>query len=185
MQFNGSMRSVLLLALVVTAAACASAGADAWSGKAGEWTPLFNGRDLSGWKVPEGDNGHWRAVGAVIDYDALSEATGDKNLWTEREYGDFVLRLDWRLKEYAGLYEMPTILPDGSYQTDASGNVIRMARPNADSGIYLRGTSKAQINLWAWPVGSGVRSRASWRISGGDASAVAPCARELLRRCPT
>jgi hypothetical protein len=28
-------------------------------------------------------------------------------------------------------------------------------RPNVDSGIYLRGSSKAQVNLWAWPIGSG------------------------------
>ena len=25
----------------------------------------------------------------------------------------------------------------------------------ADSGIYLRGSSKAQVNIWQWPVGSG------------------------------
>jgi len=24
-----------------------------------------------------------------------------------------------------------------------------------DSGIYLRGSSKAQVNIWTWPVGSG------------------------------
>src|SRR5262245_55380933 len=60
---------------------------------------LFNGKDLSGWKVPERDGGHWKVVDGAIDYDAGSEASGDKNLWSEREYGDFVLRLDWRLKE--------------------------------------------------------------------------------------
>ena len=38
------------------------------------YVSLFNGRDLSGWKVPEGDNGHWKVVDGVIDYDALSEA---------------------------------------------------------------------------------------------------------------
>jgi hypothetical protein len=27
--------------------------------------------------------------------------------------------------------------------------------PDSDSGIYLRGESKAQVNIWAWPVGSG------------------------------
>ncbi len=28
--------------------------------------------------------------------------------------------------------------------------------PNAgDSGIYLRGSSKSQVNIWCWPVGSG------------------------------
>ena len=64
-------------------------------------TPLFNGRDLTGWKVPAGDNGHWKVVDGVIDYDAESEAPGDKHLWTEGSYGDFVLRLDWRLNEHA------------------------------------------------------------------------------------
>ena len=27
--------------------------------------------------------------------------------------------------------------------------------PNADSGIYLRGMSKYQLNIWCWPIGSG------------------------------
>lgn len=120
-----------------------------------DWTPLFNGRDLSGWKVPEGDNGHWKVVDGVIDYDARSEAEGDRNLWTERSYRDFVLRIDWRLKEYAGPWRMRTVLPDGTHATDAQGNEILTERPNVDSGIYLRGSSKAQVNLWAWPIGSG------------------------------
>ena len=33
---------------------------------------LFNGKDLTHWKVPEGDNGHWKVVNGVIDYDARS-----------------------------------------------------------------------------------------------------------------
>ena len=37
---------------------------------------LFNGIDLKGWKVPEGDNGHWKVVDGVIDYDARSESPG-------------------------------------------------------------------------------------------------------------
>ena len=60
---------------------------------------LFNGKDLLGWKAPAGDNGHWKVVEGVIDYDAQSEAQGDKSLWSDREYGDFILRVDWRLKE--------------------------------------------------------------------------------------
>src|SRR5437762_12646663 len=62
------------------------------------FTPLFNGRDLAGWKIPAGDNGHWKVLDGVIDYDAESEASGDKSLWTEKPYGDFVLRVEWRLK---------------------------------------------------------------------------------------
>ena len=53
------------------------------SGSAGASAPpagfasLFNGKDLTGWRVPEGDNGHWKVVDGVIDYDAESEAPGE------------------------------------------------------------------------------------------------------------
>lgn len=120
------------------------------------WEPLFNGRDLSGWLVPEGDNGHWKVIDGVIDYDAKSEATGDKNLWTEREFSDFVLKLDWRIKETKGpKYPALTILPDGSCKIDENGQKVVTPIDNADSGIYLRGFPKAQLNIWCWPVGSG------------------------------
>ncbi len=123
---------------------------------AGEgWEPLFNGRDLAGWKVPEGDNGHWKVLDGVIDYDAASEAKKDKNLWTKESFGDFVLHIDWRIKETKGLYAMRTILPDGSYKKDEAGNVISTPTPNADSGIFPRGYAKAQVNIWCWPIGSG------------------------------
>lgn len=120
------------------------------------WVSLFNGEDLSGWVVPEGDNGHWQVVDGVIDYDALSEAPDDKNLWSEKEYGDFMLRIDWRIKETPFINpNVPIVRPDGSHKLDENGEVIRMAVPDSDSGIYLRGSSKAQINIWGWPVGSG------------------------------
>lgn len=116
---------------------------------------LFNGKDLSGWVVPEGDGGHWKVVDGAIDYDARSEAQGDKNLWTRKEYGDFILRIDWRIKHTTGRYPMPIVLQDGSHLKDANGNEIKIPRPNADSGIFLRGRGKSQINIWCWPVGSG------------------------------
>ena len=122
-----------------------------------EWTgydDLFNGRDLRGWKVPEGDNGHWKVVDGVIDYDARSEAEGDKNLWTEESFGNFVLHVEWRFKDTSGLYDMRIIEPDGTYKEDAFSNVIIIPSPNADSGILLRGSSQ-QINIWCWPAGSG------------------------------
>lgn len=116
---------------------------------------LFNGEDLAGWIVPEGDHGHWKVLEGVIDYDAQSESKGDKCLWTEKEYGDFVLKVDWRLKQTTGLYPVPTVLPDGTHKKDEHGKEIITLLPNADSGIYLRGTSKAQVNIWCWPIGSG------------------------------
>lgn len=119
------------------------------------FTSIFNGKNLDGWIVPEGDGGHWKVKDGVIDYDAGSEAKGDKNLWTAKEYGDFILQLDWRLKQTSGLYAVPIVLKDGSYLTDGLGNKLTIKMPNADSGIYVRGTSKAQINIWCWPIGSG------------------------------
>lgn len=117
---------------------------------------LFNGKDLSGWKVPAGDNGHWKVVDGVIDYDAQSEAPGEKSLWSDREYGDFILRVDWRLKEAPYLNKnVPYILPDGTHARDIHGKEMRMALPDADSGVYLRGDGKYQVNIWCWPIGSG------------------------------
>jgi len=116
---------------------------------------LFNGKDLAGWKIPEGDNGHWKVVDGVIDYDAQSEAKGSKNLWTQDPFGDYILHIEWRFKRTTGLYAMPTIGADGSYKTDADGSVIKTPTPNADSGIFLRGTGGSQVNLWCWPIGSG------------------------------
>jgi hypothetical protein len=120
------------------------------------FTPLFNGKDFTGWTVPEGDGGHWKVVEGVIDYDAQSEAKGDKSLWTEREYGDFVLKLDWRLKEAPYINKnVPYILPDGTHAKDVRGKELKLALPDADSGVYLRGDGHYQINIWCWPIGSG------------------------------
>jgi type 1 glutamine amidotransferase len=117
---------------------------------------LFNGKDLAGWKVPAGDNGHWKVVDGVIDYDAQSEAKGEKSLWSEQEYGNFILQIDWRLKEAPFLNKnVPYILPDGTHARDIHGKEMRMTLPDADSGVYLRGNGKYQVNIWCWPIGSG------------------------------
>lgn len=119
-----------------------------------DYTSLFNGKDLTGWVLPEGDNGHWSVIDGVIDYDARSEAPGSKDLWTEKEYHNFVLHIEWRFKGYGDhLFPLPTILPDGTYMKDADGKVLQPLRPNSDSGILLKGVG--QTNLWCWSVGSG------------------------------
>src|SRR3989442_15945846 len=120
---------------------------------ASDFVPLFNGRDLAGWKIPAGDNGHWRVVDGVIDYDAESEASGDKSLWTERSFGDFVLRVDWRLKSAPYMNpSVPIIRFDGTHKRDASGRELHMSVPDSDSGILLPGSSKSQVNIWGWPI---------------------------------
>jgi hypothetical protein len=131
-------------------------GTTAWAFPPPGFVSLFNGQDFTGWVVPEGDNGHWRVFDGVIDYDAQSEAAGDKNLWTEREYGDFTLLVDWRIKETPYVNpRVPIIKLDGTHKRNARGEEIRMAVPDSDSGIFLRGLAKSQINIWCWPAGSG------------------------------
>ena len=146
------LRWFLLGALLLGLAPYAAAG-DPPPG----FTKVFNGKDFTGWKVPKGDNGHWKVIKGVIDYDAKSEAKGDKSLWSNKSYRNFVLRMDWRLKTNDPGFKnkVPIILPDGSHKKDANGKEIRIAIDDVDSGIYLRGSSKAQVNIWMWPVGSG------------------------------
>ena len=50
---------------------------------------------------------------------------------------------------------VPIILSNGMHKKDADGKEIRLNVPDSDSGVYLRGASKAQVNIWGWPVGSG------------------------------
>ena len=120
------------------------------------FTSLFNGTDLSGWKIPEGDNGHWKVLDKVIDYDAESESTTDKNLWSEKVYKDFELQVDWRIKATPWKNpRVPLILPSGLHKLDENGKPITMVVPDSDSGILLRGVGKCQANIWCWPIGSG------------------------------
>jgi hypothetical protein len=146
-------RCLLLSALCVALASIVGA---AQTAPPPGFTSLFNGRDLSGWKVPAGDNGHWRVVDGVIDYDARSEAPGDKSLWSEREFGDFELLVEWRLKDAPYLNpNVPIILADGTHKKGPDGKEFVTTVPDADSGIYLRGQGKSQVNIWNWPIGSG------------------------------
>jgi hypothetical protein len=117
---------------------------------------LFNGKDFTGWKVPEGDNGHWKVLDGVIDYDAESEAKGDKSLWHTGAFKDFVLRVDWRIKETPYVNpNVPYILPDGTHARDIHGREMKLALPDSDSGVLLRGSGRNQANIWCWPIGSG------------------------------
>jgi len=97
------------------------------------FTALFNGKDLTGWKGLVGNpktrakmspeelakaqakadarmREHWKVEDGVLVFDGKG-----KSLCTAKDYGDFELYVDWKIK------------------------------PNGDSGIYLRGTPQVQI----------------------------------------
>jgi len=141
-----------LLAMLVSCASSSTAQ-ESDSG----FVSLFNGKDFAGWVVPEGDNGHWKVVDGVIDYDAKSEAKGAKHLFTQKEFGDFTLKVDWRLKEAPYMNNnVPVILPDGTHKLGPDGKELKAPQLDADSGIYVRERlGKSQVNIWTWPIGSG------------------------------
>ena len=53
--------------------------------------PLFNGRDLSGWNDTTG----WKVENGVL----LTSGENSANLFTLKEYGNYILRLDYKLSK--------------------------------------------------------------------------------------
>jgi hypothetical protein len=122
------------------------------------FVPLYTGLDLTGWRQPEGHTGHWQPKDWVLHYDGKSEAKEpkEKHLWTEKEYGDFELVVDWRLPAKPKDESYPVVLPSGDDKLDEQGKVVmRQVKDAGNSGILLRGSEEAQINICCYPVGSG------------------------------
>jgi beta-glucosidase len=59
---------------------------------AGGWTPLFNGKDLSGWEAVGGKSS-WQAKDGIL----FTEGAGGAWLSTTKEYGDFDLSLEFKI----------------------------------------------------------------------------------------
>jgi hypothetical protein len=77
----------LLLSLLVLSARAAD-----------DFKPLYNGKDLTGWHVKDAHPGVnvWRANGKILM--ALKGEQGAGGwLTTDKEYGDFMLRLEWKI----------------------------------------------------------------------------------------
>src|SRR3954447_14685225 len=57
------------------------------------FTPLFNGKNLDGWKLVGGTG-----PGYIVEGDRIvCPADGGGNLFTQKEYANFVLRLDFKV----------------------------------------------------------------------------------------
>jgi Domain of Unknown Function (DUF1080) len=59
----------------------------------GGFVALYNGRDFTGWHVNRGKWDPWRARPDMISF----SGKGGGSLQTDREYGDFELRLEYRI----------------------------------------------------------------------------------------
>lgn len=128
------------------------------------WTPLFNGRDLTGWAVQcrtqDRTNTFWKVEQGAIVADSLGHSRHDY-VWlvSEKEYSDFVLRLKFqvfkespgnsgiqirsRYDQAAGWLDGPQIdiNPPGSWRTgmiwDETRGVQRWLHPNLPKGKWV------------------------------------------------
>lgn len=105
---------------------------------------LFNGKTLDGWK--HGNSPEWTVVNGILKHSGRRGEPAD--LWTEKEYGDCTLVFDWRWSGRGPMKSQPTVMPDGSHNGKSEIEEL-------DSGVYLRGSTRSQVNLWNWTVGSG------------------------------
>jgi len=122
------MRRILLAALAAGALSAMVLAADETPPKGFE--ALFNGKDFTGWQARRGkpESPAERATWQQhwkADGGTILFDGQGPDLWTSRKFQDFVLMVDWRFP-----------------------------RPG-DSGIYLRGQAKGQVNIWCNPMGSG------------------------------
>ncbi len=120
---------------------------------------LFDGAGLGGWKVSDAIKQVWAANGShfIAKAGVKAEKGADLNLWTEKSYKDFILVADWKYRTKPVKKMVNKIAPNGEEPVlgaDGKPEQIEVEEP-ADSGIYLRGSSKAQVNIWVRPIGSG------------------------------
>jgi hypothetical protein len=62
--------------------------------------PIFNGKDLSGWEVPDGNDeaGWYKAVEGVLKIQSGSKKKGSI-LWSKKKYRNFVMEFEFRMGE--------------------------------------------------------------------------------------
>ena len=131
------------------------------------FTPLFNGRDLTGWRVTDKNRAHWSVKDGRLVHDGV-----DGDLWHERDLVDFELLIEWRWPGLPKVVDFPVIDADGRELT-------RTARvlDAGDSGVFLRGLYKAQANFFCYPVGSGEFWEYRESLKGAARRAVTPSKR--------
>jgi hypothetical protein len=114
---------------MVSFAAVAAENEEAESADDTHTLPLaFNGKDFTGWVVPE-NNIWWKAEDGILKVQSGPEQKGS-TLWTEKEYGNFVMEFEFKMGEGTvdtGIYvhnekEQIQIGISGSLKRDMTGS---------------------------------------------------------------
>jgi hypothetical protein len=95
-------------------------------GSAEKWTPLFNGKDLSGW-VQKGGAAKFRAENGEIIGTTVPN-TANSFLCTERDYANFILELEFKVAD--GLnsgVQIRSRAADTATTEDWNGKIVKIA----------------------------------------------------------
>jgi len=111
---------------------------------------LFDGT-LDGWGGDWNFLVHWKVRDWLLAFDGRGG-----NIWSKRSLRDFEMIVDWRwVGDHQGEMQRPHFNADGTEARNADGTPRTATVGERDSGIYLRGSTKSQVNMWMWPCGSG------------------------------
>jgi hypothetical protein len=104
---------------------------------ADQWVPLFNGKDLSGWKAY--GNEKWDVEDGAIYGEAVTDKYG--YLVTEKTYSDFVLRVKFKcdVKGNYGVFIRSKMLGEGRSGPDIEGTQVEVDPSRHTGGIYESG----------------------------------------------
>lgn len=116
---------------------------------------LIRGESAEGWGMLPGHAGHWVFANGLVNYDGKS-IEKDKCLWTDEAFCDFILVADVRLTRKPEMAKSTVVLPNGDNAKNPDGTKREVeVLYNGDTGIYLRGDSKNQVNIGNRYIGSG------------------------------
>ncbi|MPZ18515.1 MAG: DUF1080 domain-containing protein [Luteitalea sp.] len=100
---------------------------------------LYNGKDLSGWRPVARTRSAWYAKDWTIVYAGANGAASGA-LWSEEEYGDIVLMVDWRYTSERGPDVMRALAPGEGWSPPRGARVAVVPRPlpSGDRGAWHR-----------------------------------------------
>ncbi|MCX6877062.1 MAG: DUF1080 domain-containing protein [Verrucomicrobia bacterium] len=93
----------------------------------GEWTSLFNGKDLSGWMNAAGGDSKW-----VVENGAMTWQQGSGDVWTKARFGNFVLEVEFNTTGNSGVF-FRTDEPKNCVQTGIEIQVDNPGGPDRHS----------------------------------------------------
>jgi len=99
------------------------------TGLAGDWKPLFNGKDLEGLMRSNGTapNTNW-----VVEAGSLKRVGKGGDIWTKDRFGDFVLEIEFKTEGNSGIF-IRTDDPKNNVQTGIEIQVNKPGGPDKHS----------------------------------------------------